>query len=75
MAEWEMTHEEWKMFNGKKKQEKIYSENRFYCKCGHSISIFSKTKKVLCTHCGKWVFREKKDEFNYRLKEKMKNVI
>lgn len=29
--------------------------------------------KVFCTYCGHWVFKNKKDEFMYRLKETMKH--
>ena len=48
------------------------TENTYKCKCGHSISIKPCEKKVLCHWCNKWVFKNKEDEFKYRLKEKMK---
>lgn len=36
------------------------------CKCGHSIDLINKDKTI-CSHCGKWVFKNKQDEFKYRL--------
>ena len=36
------------------------------CSCGHTIYLLNKDKKI-CTHCGKWIFRNKQDEFRYRL--------
>lgn len=50
---------------------KEITESRRYCKCGHSILFQKQTKKVLCSHCGEFVFNTKKDEFEYRMKEAM----
>lgn len=55
--------------------KKIHNErtrNTIKCKCGHSIAFKSCEKKKLCHWCNKWVFKNKEDEFKYRLKEKMK---
>lgn len=46
-----------------------YTDNTFKCKCGHSVVVSNRIKKVVCNHCGRYVFRNKKDEFMYRLKE------
>lgn len=40
------------------------------CKCGHSVEIYH--EKRICTHCGKYVFKNKEDEFKYRLNEKIR---
>lgn len=40
-----------------------------YCKCGHSIAL--NTEKTICTHCGKYAFKDKQKEFEYRLKEQI----
>ena len=42
------------------------------CKCGHSVIIKPNREKVVCTHCGRYVFNKKENEFKYRLKEKLK---
>lgn len=36
------------------------------CRCGHSVLLGRKEKKI-CSHCGKWVFKSEKDEFIYRM--------
>lgn len=52
--------------------EKISEERikyRIYCSCGHSMIIFPfehRNKKV-CTHCGKYVYTNKQEEFKERL--------
>ena len=50
---------------------KTYTDNSYKCRCGHSITIAKSCEKVVCSHCGRYVFREKRDEFMYRLKEVM----
>lgn len=53
--------------------EKLDSERsdaRILCKCGHSLLINNKENRALCSHCHNFVFKTKKDEFLYRMKEK-----
>ena len=46
-----------------------------YCKyCGHSILFQIQTKRVICTHCGHWVYNHKIDEFKDRLLESKKRL-
>ena len=40
------------------------------CSCGHTIAIVF-ADRTICSHCGKWVYRNKQIEFKYKLKEKM----
>ena len=40
--------------------------------CGHRVIVPIKVKKRLCTWCGHWVFRDKKEQFKYKLKNAMK---
>ena len=60
---------------GKQKNiEKIHQErtdNTYKCKCGHSVTIRPGLKKVLCNWCNRYVFKNKEDEFKYRVKEQM----
>lgn len=44
------------------------------CSCGHSIDLFNKTKAI-CSHCGKWVFKDKNEEFKYKLNQKIKSNL
>lgn len=43
--------------------------------CRHLINFyaFEKTDKKLCTYCKIYVFKNKKDEFDYRLREAIKS--
>lgn len=58
------------------KEYKILSDNlqsiTYTCKCGHRVAIYHPDKKVICSYCGNYVFKSKKDEFEYRVKERMK---
>lgn len=47
----------------------VYGQNTYTCSCGHRISIAKSCEKVVCSYCGRYVFRDKKDEFKYRMKE------
>jgi hypothetical protein len=41
------------------------------CKCGHTVTIPDFAEKNLCSYCGTYVFKNKKDEFSYRMKEQL----
>ena len=39
---------------------KTYTDNSYKCRCGHSVAIAKNCEKIICSHCGKYIFREKK---------------
>ena len=41
----------------------------YKCKCGHTVVITHQVDKALCNYCNNLVFKDKKSEFEYRLKE------
>lgn len=41
------------------------------CKCGHTLSFIS-NGKVICNHCGRMVYANKKKEFNEKLMKEIK---
>lgn len=53
-----------------KEIEKLYTllnnEFRYKCSCGHTVYLVNKDKKI-CSCCGKYIFKNKQDEFKYRL--------
>ena len=52
---------------------KLETENKRVCKeCGYTTLIPSYKKRIVCKRCGYWVFRNKKDEFEYRMNEQLK---
>lgn len=42
------------------------------CKCGHKVVMPYWVDKQICTWCRNYVFRNKQDEFKYRMKAKLK---
>lgn len=56
-------------------QLSIYADNiqdfMYPCKCGHKVMIENKREKTLCNWCGNYVFKNKKDEFKYRMECKL----
>ena len=61
-----MTPGEWKSFNYQKKLDKVYENNRHYCKCGHSVPIPPREDRVLCNYCGNWIYRTEEIEKQYK---------
>lgn len=51
------------------KLEEERTKCRKLCKnCGHSI-LLGRKDKIICHHCGKYVFKDDKAEFEYRMKQ------
>lgn len=49
-----------------------YDKVKYRCKCGHKVVIPTWVDKGLCSWCHRYVFKNKKDEDLYRIKEKIK---
>ena len=49
-----------------KYNEEIYSHKR-QCSCGHKVFIHPKRSKALCSWCGHYVYKDKKEEFKNKL--------
>lgn len=49
-----------------------YEKAKYICKCGHRVIIPKWVDKQLCDWCNCYVFKNKQDEFKYRLEEKIK---
>lgn len=45
------------------------STRKVLCKCGHSVLMPIRKDKVICHWCGNYVFKNKRVEFIYRVKE------
>ena len=45
------------------------TQARIVCKCGHSVLIPQRKDKKICSWCGNYVFKNKHDEFVYRMNE------
>lgn len=47
------------------------SENTVICNCGHRMAIPSFLDKKICDWCGKMVYKDKKVEFNDKIKSQL----
>lgn len=52
-----MTH------NELEKKRNFITNNTIKCKCGHSV--FFQRDKTICTWCGRFVFKNKNEEFKF----------
>lgn len=57
-----------------KKMTDEYEKVKYICKCGHRVVIPKWVDKQLCDWCGRYVFKDKRSEFKYRIKEAIKWV-
>ena len=55
-----------------KKMTDEYEKVKYKCKCGHRVVIPKWVDKQLCDWCGSYVFKDKRSEFKYRIKEAIK---
>ena len=51
---------------------KRIAKSKRVCKnCGHTAYNF-KEDRIICSYCGKWIYKNDKIEFRYRMKEGLK---
>lgn len=62
----------WKNFYNDNKMFKNFGDNRYYCKCGHSVVMTEKTERKFCDWCHYWVYKDpkKQEEYDKQTKEK-----
>ena len=41
------------------------------CKCGHSVTIYNRFRREICSNCGRYVYLTKRDEFKHNMQRKM----
>lgn len=76
VKDWYMRPDEWQQFNKDKKLFKFISENRHYCRCGHSLVIAPTSERKMCENCRRWVYKdpEKQKEYDEKIKEERKRL-
>ena len=62
----------YKTFKQIEKEDKAFSDYKVKCKCSHVIIMTSVKDRVMCDHCGHYVYRDKKAEYKYKMKELLK---
>ena len=58
-----------------KRMTETYDEVKYICKCVHRVIIPNGVNKQICDWCNNYVFKNKKEEFKYRLKEEMRRNV
>lgn len=41
------------------------------CKCGHSVTIYNRKRREICSLCGRFVYLTEKDEFLHKMQRKL----
>ena len=42
------------------------------CKCSHTMLFTGNRDRLCCSHCGNYVYKDKKTEIKYKMKEYLK---
>lgn len=42
------------------------------CKCSHTMLFTGNKDRLCCSHCGNYVYKDKKTEIKYKMKEYLK---
>lgn len=53
-----------------KKHSEYINQITRYCKCGHSVQFRNLIPYVICSHCGRLIFRNKKCEYDFKIKRR-----
>ena len=64
MNNWLTLKDEFKIFEEMQKY-------RYKCKCGHTVYIANKDGRTECSYCHNLVFKDKKTEFEYRMRQNL----
>lgn len=59
-------------FRGDTKWFRERVDNKVKCRCGHSMAFPYDKEKMVCSWCGRYVYKSKKIEFEETLKSKIK---
>lgn len=84
--DYKMNQYEWQLFNHQVKIDRFWEKHRHYCYCGHSVAILPKEDRTFCTHCGHWVYKNRRkqkknierikmEEFRHKVREALRNAL
>lgn len=60
----------YKPFAGKFSDE-FLDKTKVICKCGHRVNFISRVPYIECSFCHNLIFRDKKAEYDYKVKRKL----
>lgn len=52
----------------RRKLDEELAKHKVKCKCGHTAIILD-VDKIICSHCGHYIYKNKKLEFRERMKK------
>ena len=70
-----MRKNNWKLSNNEDiKKYTFETEHKVYCTCDdghHGVVFYSpRVDKIICRNCGHWIYKDKKTELKYKMREK-----
>ena len=61
-----------KTFKQIEKEHNVFQDYVIKCPCSHTMIFTSMKDRILCSYCGHWVYKDKKTELKYKMKELLK---
>jgi len=61
-------------FTQMEKLQEELSNHTYTCNRGHRVVILPQKDKVICNWCKHYVFKNKQEEFKYRMNEKIRRL-
>lgn len=49
------------------------NDHKLKCSCSHTMFMPNKRDRMCCNHCGRWVYKDKKTEYKYKMREMLLN--
>ena len=65
-------HRRYKSFKMIKKEYDAFQDYMVKCKCSHTLLFTGQKDRIICSHCGNYVYKDKKTEMKYKVKELLK---
>ena len=63
---------QYKSFQQIVREHKKIQDYMIKCKCSHTILFTGHKDRLCCSHCGNYVYKDKKTEMKYKIKELLK---
>lgn len=54
-----------------KKLDKVLSDRKVKCDCGHTMIFTNGVDRLFCDWCGHYCYKDKKTEFKYKVSSKL----
>lgn len=63
---------EYKTYKEIVRDHKKIQDYMIKCKCSHTMLFTGSKDRLCCSYCGNWVYKDKKTEMKYKIKELLK---